>query len=233
MTPQPIGAKDTGDRHSGWLFAVLVSLAIVLPIAAITETNPGFVLSYGEEDGVAEYLTALFFFGSGLGFLALYRQSARQFPLWRGLVILAWAALMFFFTGEELSWGQRIAGIETPESVRQTNAQNEFNLHNHDIIQDHGHRILTAFTLITGVGIWLLSLVPPIGRLYRQFLVPIPPLGYAILFVGAFVYGRRYIPSLDYFATEFRELFMACGMLLFAWHGRWFGSRSVLLDPDS
>ncbi|MEM1436663.1 MAG: hypothetical protein AAGG11_21615 [Pseudomonadota bacterium] len=233
MTPQPDTLQLAASPAKGQWFAVLVSLAIIVPITLITEFNPDFVLTYGEEDGVAEYLTALFFFLSAFGFLSLYLQYARPLPLWRGLVILAWAALMFFFAGEELSWGQRIIGMETPESIRATNAQNEFNFHNHDIIQDHGHRILTAFTLLTGLGIWLLSLVPPLRRLYQQFVVPIPPLGYAILFVGAFIYGRRYIPDLDYFATEFRELFMACGMLGFAWHARLFGPGTVLVEAET
>ena len=32
--------------------------------------------------------------------------------------------------GEEISWGQRILGIETPDLIRSVNVQNEISLHN-------------------------------------------------------------------------------------------------------
>lgn len=233
MTPSLNTLQPRASSSKGQIFAVSVSLAIVVPIALVTEHHPEFVVTYGEEDGVAEYLSALFFFLSSLGFLSLYLRHARPLPLWRGGVLLGWAVLMFFFAGEELSWGQRIFGLETPEPVRATNAQDEFNLHNHDIIQEHGHRILTAFALLTGVGIWVLSRIPPVRRLFQQFVVPVPPLGYSILFVGAFIYGRRYIPELSYFASEFREFFLACGMLGFAWHATLFGPGTVLVEAES
>jgi hypothetical protein len=37
---------------------------------------------------------------------------------------------LFFLIGEELSWGQRIFGWETPESYASINKQKETNLHN-------------------------------------------------------------------------------------------------------
>ncbi len=41
-----------------------------------------------------------------------------------------WLLLCFVACGEEVSWGQRILGIETPEYIAKHNKQGEFNLHN-------------------------------------------------------------------------------------------------------
>lgn len=37
---------------------------------------------------------------------------------------------MVFFGGEEINWGQRIIGFETPAFLANPNIQGEFNLHN-------------------------------------------------------------------------------------------------------
>ena len=40
------------------------------------------------------------------------------------------AVLSVLAAGEEISWGQRLLGLETPESVRDANLQEELNVHN-------------------------------------------------------------------------------------------------------
>lgn len=37
---------------------------------------------------------------------------------------------MLFFAVEEISWGQRIIGFETPDFLALSNTQEEFNIHN-------------------------------------------------------------------------------------------------------
>jgi hypothetical protein len=44
------------------------------------------------------------------------------------LLLLAIAFLVGF--GEEISWGQRLLGVETPSEIRQASSQDELNLHN-------------------------------------------------------------------------------------------------------
>ncbi|MGQ0656991.1 MAG: hypothetical protein ACT4NU_02680 [Chromatiales bacterium] len=82
------------------------------------------------EDGVAESLQVLFF---GLA-LVLGLWMARR--LWKSgstgfaLLYLCLSAGLIFFIGEELSWGQRIFGWETPEAFQTANKQDETNIHN-------------------------------------------------------------------------------------------------------
>ena len=111
---------------------------IILTIVAVAIAT-GFWLFYTDlsrfeqyvkEDGIAEWLTVA---GLLLGsfvcftrFLKLLRKRSR----WFLFVTLALGLFLFFAAGEEISWGQRIFGIETPEYFQQHNAQQETNLHN-------------------------------------------------------------------------------------------------------
>ena len=81
------------------------------------------------EDSWVEYLGCLLLFLTGLLLLSLVRQEKQELssPRWLYLFFgcaFVWAA------GEELSWGQRIFGFETPDFLRGMNSQNELNLHN-------------------------------------------------------------------------------------------------------
>jgi hypothetical protein len=44
--------------------------------------------------------------------------------------LLVLSAICFIAAGEEISWGQRLFAIETPEIIANLNLQNELNLHN-------------------------------------------------------------------------------------------------------
>lgn len=83
------------------------------------------ILRLGYEDQPLEYLGAVFWAAASI--LCAYRLIKRQEPK---LLLAMWMVLAFLFFGEEISWFQRLLGFETPDAVREVNAQNEFNLHN-------------------------------------------------------------------------------------------------------
>jgi len=110
-----------------WIYGlILFGLGLVLAIV-----NPEyFDHTYTLEDGLLEWLTVL-----ALGTIAatsirrLYEHHNKYIPLQR--FIIALTALLFIFgTGEEISWGQRLFAIESPEFFQNNNAQQETNLHN-------------------------------------------------------------------------------------------------------
>ncbi len=87
-------------------------------------------MEYLKEDGLVEYLTFFILLASGAAALCRTIRAAtcRRYP-W----LPAWGllALLFLFAaGEEISWGQRIFGIETPGFFLDNNLQKETNLHN-------------------------------------------------------------------------------------------------------
>lgn len=87
------------------------------------------------EDQYFESLGALsFLMSSILFFLAFLRARKAQGEnriFWtKQLACLGFAVLFFFGAGEEISWGQRILKVETPESINAANDQGEINVHN-------------------------------------------------------------------------------------------------------
>lgn len=84
------------------------------------------------EDGFVEYASSVFWFlAAVLVFLHTIKSNERGKEN-RHLLIFNIALIVFFVfcAGEEISWGQRIIGIETPEVFKEINIQKEINLHN-------------------------------------------------------------------------------------------------------
>jgi hypothetical protein len=95
-----------------------------------------FILTYkvlpqlAGEDGVIEYFSALIWF-IGLLIASSILYSGR---FEKRFIIIVFLSLCFFSMGEEISWGQRILNIDTPESIANANLQGEFNFHNLEIV---------------------------------------------------------------------------------------------------
>ena len=82
------------------------------------------------EDGLFEYLTAIFFLIAAALFVLSLVNFGKNLGGYMKFVIYALAFLCFFTGMEEISWGQRILGIETPEPLKELNYQEEITLHN-------------------------------------------------------------------------------------------------------
>lgn len=95
------------------------------------------------------------------------------------LAYLALALFFFFIAGEEISWGQRIFNIATPESLAEANAQQETNLHNLVIFEYSEFfsfdKLFTYFWLSFAV---LLPIASQFWGRFRQFAEKYLPIGY-------------------------------------------------------
>jgi len=76
------------------------------------------------EDGVVEYLSVVFW-GVGLIFSIILTIKKKN-----KLIAFVFLFVCFIWIGEEISWGQRIFNIETPELIANANKQSELNFHN-------------------------------------------------------------------------------------------------------
>ena len=96
------------------------------------------------------------------------------------------AALFFFITGEEISWGQRILGFGTPEFIGEDNQQGEFNIHNLSFIHAYKDGLFTIAIFVWGV---VLPLARPffgfVAKLQRALYVPLPPMQLSSYFAAA------------------------------------------------
>ncbi|MFQ5635680.1 MAG: hypothetical protein ACE5G3_10180, partial [Gammaproteobacteria bacterium] len=102
------------------IFALIVgvytTLAVWFPVAYIWGTYEDLVGEWGQ--------TWLFALACGASVLAARRCRTRR---WFFVVL---ATALFYTVMEEISWGQRIFGFESPDVFRRYNLQRETNLHN-------------------------------------------------------------------------------------------------------
>lgn len=82
------------------------------------------------EDGFIEYGSSLSWFVAAIFLLIFYLKNHHVRFRKRGLFHLALLMIFIVFCGEEISWGQRIFNLTTPEILSQINVQNEITLHN-------------------------------------------------------------------------------------------------------
>lgn len=128
-----------GGAAEFWFVAPAVG-AVICAAAALERGLFDFLVT---EDSILEWAQVVGFLGGFVGGAAL---TVRAFRGGRSRVALAYAvfaAACFFVFGEELSWGQRLFGFGTPESLQELNNQDEVTLHN--VVEV---RVLMKFFLI-------------------------------------------------------------------------------------
>ena len=179
------------------------------------------VRSLTSEDQFIEYGGAVLFLFAGVTFLVLYKRSRRVVVFdgipFRGNIFYLLLGLAFLFVClEEISWGQRIIGFESPKKIREANAQGEFNIHNLRIFHgdtESGDRkgfwglLLNMDRLFSMFWFSYCCLVPVLYRFndsIKDFLdcirLPIVPMFLAAVFL------------LNYVATKTVEVFDAPGL---------------------
>lgn len=152
--------------QQGLLFVAgaFLLMAIILPIV----NREVFFSQFTIEDGFVEWATAIFLLCAMIvnvhRLITLRKVRARLF-----LTVTAFLAFVCFFgAGEEISWGQRIFDIPTPEFFQTHNQQGETGLHN--LAFEVGGRQLSVNKLIfgTGVALGLLIYLFVMTPLYRR-----------------------------------------------------------------
>lgn len=210
--------------------ALIIALVPILVACAVIATIPSrrvFVWVI-DEDSLVENIQFILILAAGLFFswssARLLRTGRRGFGMLYALVALA----TFFVAGEEISWGQRILGLRTPEALEAINWQREISVHN---VYGFHQPFIYAVMLAGLYG----TIVPLIGLAWSARR-PVPALAYLLIppvcLVPAFFtpFGYRlfrmvFRPELAYpgrifVITEFSEVTELCfyfGVLVFAW----------------
>lgn len=122
----------------------LIFSPLIFPLLCIAFSLLGFK-SYENflirEDGLLE--TCSFFIWMGLAVVFSGYGLALKKSTLKLCVYFFIALCAFFIAMEEISWGQRVFDIQTPESMQEMNLQNETNLHNLKVGNIRINRILT------------------------------------------------------------------------------------------
>jgi hypothetical protein len=108
----------------------LVALCMILTIALSTLAPDTFTNVFAIEDGPVEYGTAVGLLLGSIALLARIPAGTRRFGRVFAILTGLYALLFFFAAGEEISWGQRLFGLESPDYFLRHNDQSELTLHN-------------------------------------------------------------------------------------------------------
>lgn len=229
---------------------VFIILSYSVPFISSKET----VQLLAREDGFQENATALWFLLAGLLFLYMFFRDNKGCDLYliktrKNIFFLLLGILFIFGFGEEISWGQRILNIETPEKLKEVNLQNELNFHNLTFFQgDHtGGEETTFHKGMLSMGrlfaiFWLsyCVLVPVLVRIsqgvkkiVQRVYLPLVPLFIGVLFLFhhliAMSVRHAIDPPLYRYITETRESLFA---FLFFVVALWFLNHDPFIDRD-
>lgn len=233
---------------------ILVTVAL-LALAASYSTmlvlESGQIRFLTREDGIVESVGAFaFLIASVISILCFFRDpqgnDLHVFRTRRNHVFLFLAVFFFIGFGEEISWGQRFLGLETPSTLSEVNVQNEINLHNLEVF--HGREAsgerkdFRALLLNPGrlfsIFWFLFCLVLPLACFASRSLkarmgrynIPIASLWFSALFLVNYVISKMFewsVPlalrnsAIEIKETNFGILFMLLMLYFYTYiHGR-------------
>ena len=165
------------------LFGIIAVTFLGAGFVAVTDPQ-AFSLRYAAEDGLVEYMTAVFLLVSAFVLWGHTRRAA----LWRPALLLGFYGLLFFFAaGEEISWGQRIFDRQPNEFFMENNKQAEITLHNL-VVADVS---LASFLFGNVLTVTLLMYLVVLPLMYPRFawvqafvralMVPVPKPVHAVI----------------------------------------------------
>lgn len=167
---------------------ILLALVTILGFRMASKGEEAF-MHFLREDGLVENLTVVFLLVSCVIALVRTYGYSRQKEL-RAVVFWSFTAFMFFFAaGEEISWGQRIFGLESPEFFMERNLQYETNLHNLEIGGVKINKLIFS-QLLFAVMVFYLILLRPLSQKFSffrnqvtAFQVPLARWGYVVIMI--------------------------------------------------
>ncbi len=174
------------SEKSGYLF--LIFIFIISLYTGFTDLDY-FDNRFSVEDGPVEWITTIML--ALISILSIYHLitlwSAKK-ALWK-LGTFIFIILFLFAAGEEISWGQRIFGVESGEFFQENNAQGETNLHNLVVGETKINKIIFSQLLMIVMVLYLI--VSPLlyrkmdwfKNLANRFAVPIVKWHHTIAFI--------------------------------------------------
>lgn len=179
-----------------------------------------------KEDSITEWLTFFVYLGAAFFSARLahlfQKQSKNRHQIQRALFLLYAVATIGFLlvAGEEISWGQRLIGFQTPTEISVNNTQQEFNIHNNVFVFQFvyiGYGLLATYCACSWIGRKFVE-----GQISKNankyiYLFSPPPLliGYfipmIIYVIIRGIYGDKLLDRWE----EYFEILLAIGITIF------------------
>ena len=177
------------------------------------------VAQLGREDSVVEWVTFICFLAGGIAAGLCARFFFRSKQRLYGVVFLMVCLMAIFIAGEEISWGQRIFGWQTPEALAELNRQGETNLHNTPFSPfEYAPHLASAYGMVAYA---LTRLIPFLRKFAGKVEFLIPPFFLASVFLVPCVWLFARATNIVQFTiftsryNEWGELYLSAGFLFF------------------
>lgn len=134
---------------------------------------------------------------------------------------------LFFVAGDEISWGQRIFDIATPENIKNINLQGEITFHNISLFNSY---VTIGYVIIgfLGATAWILKpqLEKIIPKKYTKALIP--PWYTASFFIFAFAFNLYFLIG-EHNVGEWSEV---AELMLYLGIGIWISEQYIKLSEE-
>ena len=192
---------------------------LLVPYLLLLYLSQEKAIQLTKEDGLIESLAPVFYFFAAILLLYVFAKSKslqRPYILQtkRNIFYALLASYFIICAGEEISWGQRIFKIETPEILLKDNAQQEINIHNLWIFQGYDKNFhakeglqswFTNARLYSFIWFLYCFIIPLIYtysitaiKFLRKYYFPVVPLWIGVLFLMNHIISKSF-ESLDRF----------------------------------
>jgi hypothetical protein len=194
-------------------FFLIFQLILTLP------NNYKYILLFWGENKAFENIQFSFFLIGALLSLRIVWLTKMQLerPIVWGFYLIFFL-LLFFIAMEEIAWGQQFLQFKTPELIKSFNAQNEFTLHNVEILQRRSDILNFAFSIVALAGVYLSRQKEPKNLAIPRVLFPWVLLIFTLSTLGVIndlVSINQQIDFSLHKQTETVELLIAMGSFLF------------------
>ena len=178
-----------------WPVYLLTGLAIIIMLVSgyAVLADPVLFEYLVLEDGVLENLTAiLLLFGGGFVFYHFFKYKSDK-GFWWKIFHLVFGLTLWFGFAEEISWGQRIIGFDTPVFFQKHNKQYEVGIHNLTYGGFSVNQWIFSFGLSVGIAIYYLFFrmltekVAWIGDWTQRLGVPIPKWNQTLILLASVI----------------------------------------------
>ncbi|MBD3279951.1 hypothetical protein GF389_00300 [Candidatus Dojkabacteria bacterium] len=151
------------------------------------------------EDGIIEYIQFVLYAISGLFLFVTFLQQLGERRYFLVTIFFVLCIGVLFVAMEEISWGQRILGFETPVDLKKKNVQGELTFHNVDLF--HRYILHNAYILVAICGLFLIEKPKQIYRKFSKkivdFVSPAENLKYYFFVVGSFYIFLQYVYPIE------------------------------------
>ena len=192
--------------------ALIIFLFLITPYVLLFIVSTEKQKFYFEEDGVFESASAVYYFLSVIILIYLFltsklNKNSSSPAKHRNYFLLLLALFFFLCGGEEISWGQRIFNLRTPEFLKGINVQNEINIHNlkiFDVVDVDTQsnkkglarmitpqRVYSLFWLLYCVLIPVLDrYISKVHKTLKKIKFPVVPIWIGLFFIFNFIVSK-------------------------------------------